>query len=46
MTEKEISLLLPDYDTNATRLECTFYADKAMHAVNFLPLFLKHHKVK
>jgi len=44
MTDKEISLLLPDYDPNEQRLGCTFEAEKARDAVKFFPLFLKHHK--
>ena len=46
MTDKEISLLLPDYDPNVQSLESTFGADEAMHAVDFFNLFLKHHKGK
>jgi len=44
MTDKEISLLLPDYDPTVQCLDSTFDSEKAMHAVNFFPLFLKHHK--
>ena len=44
MTDKEISLLLPDYDPTVQCLDSKFDSEKAMHAVNFFPLFLKHHK--
>ena len=44
MTDKEISLLLPDYDPTVQCLDSTFDSEKAMHAVNFFPLLLRHHK--
>jgi len=46
MTDQELSLLLPDYDTNTQCLESKFDADKARHAVDFFHLFIKHHKGK
>jgi phage terminase large subunit-like protein len=44
MTDKEISLLLPDYDPTVQCLDSKFDSEKAMHAVNFFPLLLRHHK--
>tara|TARA_R110000824_G_scaffold110918_4_gene259126 strand:- start:2352 stop:3974 length:1623 start_codon:yes stop_codon:yes gene_type:complete len=46
MTDKEISLLLPDYDPTEQSLDCTFGNEEAMRAVEFFNLFLKHHKGK
>ena len=46
MSDKEISLLLPDYDPTLQSLESTFDESKALHAVDFFKLFLKHHKGK
>ena len=46
MSEKEISLLLPNYDPSVNCGDCVFDSEKALHAVEFFSLFLKHHKGK
>ena len=44
--QKEVSLCLPNYNPSDTADDCIFDEEKALHAVEFFSLFLKHHKGK
>ena len=46
MTDKEVELLLPNYDPATQAGDCVFENETAMRAVRFFSLFLKHHTGK